>query len=141
VYDPVGLSPTLDSMQGGNRMPKIIMPTLTTRSDTLGVVVKGGAIRNRPNENGVNQPKLELRNNDVSNALTTFDKDNVIVSLPPLRIRKLTPKECWRLMGFDDEDHDKVERAGISNAQRYKMAGNSIVVNVVEKLLKNIMEQ
>jgi len=104
-------------------------------------IVKGGAIRNRPNENGVNQPNLELRKDDVSNALTTFDKDNVIVSLPPLRIRKLTPKECWRLMGFDDKDHDKVERAGISNAQRYKMAGNSIVVNVVEKILKNIIEQ
>ena len=44
-------------------------------------------------------------------------------------------------MGFDDEDHDKVERAGISNAQRYKMAGNSNVVNVVEKILKNIIEQ
>jgi len=112
-----------------------------TRPNTLGVVVKGGAIRNRPNENGVNQPNLELRKDDVSNALTTFDKDNVIVSLPPLRIRKLTPKECWRLMGFDDEDHDKVERAGISNAQRYKMAGNSIVVNVVEKILKNLIEQ
>ena len=112
-----------------------------TRLDTLGGVVKGGAIRNRPNENGVNQPNLELRKDDVSNTLTTFDKDNVIVSLPPLRIRKLTPKECWRLMGFDDEDHDKVERAGISNAQRYKMAGNSIVVNVVEKILKNLIEQ
>lgn len=118
-----------------------IMPTLSTRPDTLGVVVKGGAIRNRPNENGMNQPNLELRKDDVSNALTTFDKDNVIVSLPPLRIRKLTPKECWRLMGFDDEDHDKVERAGISNAQRYKMAGNSIVVNVVAKILKNLIEQ
>ena len=43
-------------------------------------------------------------------------------------------------MGFDDEDHDVVEQAGISNSQRYKMAGNSIVVNVVVKILKNLIE-
>lgn len=58
-----------------------------------------------------------------------------------IRIRKLTPKECFRLMGFDDEDHDVVEAAGISNSQRYKMAGNSIVVNVAAKILKNLIEQ
>ena len=39
-------------------------------------------------------------------------------------------------MGFDDEDHDKVKEAGISDAQRYKMAGNSIVVNVIEKNIR-----
>ena len=55
-----------------------IMPTLTTRPDTLGAVVKGGAIRNRPDVSGVNRPNLELRKDDVSNTLTTFDKDNVI---------------------------------------------------------------
>ena len=56
------------------------------------------------------------------------------------KIRKLTPKECWRLMGFDDKDHDKVKETGISDAQRYKMAGNSIVVNVIEKILENLIE-
>lgn len=54
-----------------------------------------------------------------------------------LRIRKLTPKECWRLMGFDDEDVDKSIAIGISNSQLYKQAGNSIVVNVLEGILKN----
>ena len=54
----------------------------------------------------------------------------------PIENPKLTPKECWRLMGFDDEDHDKVKEAGISDAQRYKMAGNSIVVNVIEKNIR-----
>ena len=48
------------------------------------------------------------------------------------RIRKLTPKECWRLMGFDDTDIDKCINAGISNTQLYKMAGNSIVVDILE---------
>lgn len=55
-----------------------------------------------------------------------------------LRIRKLTPKECWRLMGFDDEDFNKVEKVN-SNAQLYKQAGNSIVVNVLEAILKELL--
>ena len=54
------------------------------------------------------------------------------------RIRKLTPKECWRLMGFDDEDFEKAERVPTSNTQLYKQAGNSIVVNVLEKIFKNL---
>ena len=56
------------------------------------------------------------------------------------RIRKLTPKECWRLMGFDDEDFRKAEQVN-SNAQLYKQAGNSIVVNVLEAILKNLLEE
>ena len=80
VYDSQGLSPTLDTCQGGNRMPKIL-------------------------EN--------------------------------LRIRRLTPKECWRLMGFSDEDFSKAEKVN-SNAQLYKQAGNSIVVNVLEAIFKQL---
>ena len=52
------------------------------------------------------------------------------------RIRKLTPRECWRLMGVKDEDFDKI--TGISNSQLYKMAGNSIVVDVLMGIFKNI---
>ncbi len=55
-----------------------------------------------------------------------------------LRIRKLTPKECWRLMGFDDEDFNKAEKVN-SNTQLYKQAGNSIVVNVLEAILTNLL--
>lgn len=55
-----------------------------------------------------------------------------------LKIRKLTPKECWRLMGFDDCDIDKCIAANISNTQLYKQAGNSIVVNVLEAIFKNL---
>jgi DNA (cytosine-5)-methyltransferase 1 len=58
-----------------------------------------------------------------------------------MRIRKLTPKECWRLMGFDDEDFEKAKNAGISNSQLYKQAGNSIVVNVLEGILKNLIKE
>jgi DNA (cytosine-5)-methyltransferase 1 len=56
------------------------------------------------------------------------------------RIRKLTPKECWLLMGFDSTDIDKCIEAGISNTQLYKMAGNSIVVNVLEEIYKRLMK-
>ena len=55
------------------------------------------------------------------------------------RIRKLTPKECWRLMGFNDEDIDKCIEIGISNTQLYKQAGNSIVVNILENILTNLL--
>lgn len=55
-----------------------------------------------------------------------------------LRIRKLTPKECWRLMDFDDEDIDKCIEEGISNTQLYKQAGNSIVVGVLVRIFENL---
>ena len=54
------------------------------------------------------------------------------------KIRKLTPKECWRLMGFDDKDFDKAIKVN-SNTQLYKQAGNSIVVNVLEAILTNLL--
>ena len=60
------------------------------------------------------------------------------VNTRPLRIRKLTPKECFRLMGFSDEDFSKAEQVPTSNAQLYKQAGNSIVVNVLEEILKEL---
>ena len=55
---------------------------------------------------------------------------------PYVRIRKLTPRECFRLMGFTDDDFDKIK--GISNSQLYKMAGNSIVVNVLTEIFKEL---
>lgn len=55
-----------------------------------------------------------------------------------IRIRKLTPRECWRLMGFYDEDFDKAEKVN-SNTQLYKQAGNSIVVNVLEEIFKQMI--
>lgn len=54
------------------------------------------------------------------------------------RIRKLTPRECFRLMGVDDADIDKIQAAGISNAQQYKMAGNSIVVDVLYHIFRKM---
>ena len=83
IYDSNGISPTLNTMQGGGLEPKIL--------------------------------------------------DN-------LKIRKLTPLECWRLMGFDDEDFYKAQKSGVSNTQLYKQAGNSIVVDVLEEIFTNFVE-
>lgn len=55
-------------------------------------------------------------------------------------IRKITPKECWRLMGFSDEDFEKAANIPTSNTQLYKQAGNSIVVNVLEKIFLNLFK-
>lgn len=84
VYDPQGISPTLSTMQGGERQPKIM-------------------------EDG-NRTK----------------------------IRRVTPRECWRLMGFTDEDFDKAKEVN-SNTQLYKQAGNSIVVQVLEAIFAQML--
>ena len=55
-----------------------------------------------------------------------------------LRIRKLTPKECFRLMGVDDVDIDKMQASGLSNSAQYKLAGNSIVVDVLYHLFRKM---
>lgn len=60
------------------------------------------------------------------------------VVTPDMRIRKLTPRECWRLMGFEDTDFDKAQAVPTSDTQLYKQAGNSIVVNVLEAVFKNL---
>lgn len=71
----------------------------------------------------------------VAKTLPTTDSQGV---LDGYRIRKLTPKECWRLMGFDDADFEKAAQVN-SNAQLYKQAGNSIVVKVLELILKELL--
>lgn len=77
-----------------------------------------------------------------SNGLAPTVKENhgtVTATNIDYRIRKLTPKECWRLMGFDDEDFEKAQAVPMSNTQLYKQAGNSIVINVLEKIFKNLL--
>ena len=64
-------------------------------------------------------------------------KRNGIGIINNAKIRKLTPKECWRLMGFDDESFSRAEKV-VSNSQLYKQAGNSIVVNVLMEILRKL---
>lgn len=66
---------------------------------------------------------------------------NSLINAGLLRIRRFTPKECFRLMGFNDADVDILSKNGISNTQLYKMAGNSIVVDVLEELFVELLNQ
>ena len=78
----------------------------------------------------------------VSQTLLCNDSNGVVAnSCRGLRIRKLTPKECFRLMGFCDSDIDILIENGISNTQLYKMAGNSIVVDVLEKIFSELFDK
>ena len=87
--------------------------------------------RGRVQENGNVCPTLMANNQDIykleANELTKY------------RIRKLTPRECWRLMGFSDNDFNKAAAVN-SNTQLYAQAGNSIVVNVLEEIFKQMLE-
>lgn len=86
-----------------------------------------------------------IDNGNIAPTLTTESIPNVLEQFTweidgvtyLIRIRKLTPKECWRLMGFTDEDFAKAEKVN-SNTQLYKQAGNSIVVNVLEEIFKEM---
>ncbi len=79
--------------------------------------------------------KLEVSDREEANAITSIQTDSMVAGF---RIRKLTPKECWRLMGFSDEDFDKAKEVN-SDTQLYKQAGNSIVVDVLEAIFKQMM--
>lgn len=87
-------------------------------------------------------PESETRRGRVqpqqSNTLTTGDNLGVLVNGEPIMIRKLTPKECWRLQGFSDAQYEKAAAVN-SNSQLYKQAGNAVTVNVVEEIGRHIM--
>jgi DNA (cytosine-5)-methyltransferase 1 len=119
VYDPNGISPTLNTSQGGNLQPCII--------------VKGELT-------GPDSKKRVLDPAGISYTMCATDyKDPVKVLTGDMKIRKLTPREYWRLMGFTDNEFNRVK--GISNTQLYKMAGNSIVVNVLEALFRQLFKR
>ena len=92
------------------------------------------------------------RTDGVSNTLSTSTKDNML-AMPELRmedgclvdkdgkryrIRKLTPRECFRLMDVKDEDIDKIQQAGIAKTNQYKLAGNSIVVSPMYHIFRKL---
>lgn len=98
VHSVNKVSPTLNTMQGGDRQPKIAVLGNTSETGYRGHI------------------------------------DN-------LRIRKLTPLECWRLQSFTDEQFYKAKDSGVSNSQLYKQAGNAVTVNVVDYIVKNIIKE
>ena len=131
VYDKEGLAPTLDSMQGGWRQPCIEIKNATKKGYME--AIEGDSINLSYPTSNTRRGRVEK---GVSQTLQCNDMIGVIN--PQMRIRKLTPKECWRLMGFSDEDFEKAVNIPTSNTQLYKQAGNSIVVNVLEKIFKNL---
>lgn len=88
--------------------------------------------RLEPNSQGICNTLTNVQKDNIvlENAITTQGKEIAATIRSTYRIRKLTPKECWRLMGFSDEDFRKAESVN-SNTQLYKQAGNSIVKNVL----------
>lgn len=130
IWDINGLSPTLDTMQGGYRQPCIPIKNATK---------KGYVEANVGDSINLEQPNSKARRGrvgkGVAQTLTTSCNQAVV---EPFKIRKLTPLECWRLMGFDDDDCIKASEVN-SNTQLYKQAGNSIVVNVLYYIFKQML--
>ena len=125
VYAQEGKAPTLTTMQGGHREPKVAV---------------GRIVNRRLDEHGTRKDdqldlpftrQLEVRDDEKSNCLTTVQKDNVLVSKDMWR--KLTPLECERLQTLPDNYTNHV-----SNSQRYKMIGNGWTVDVIAHILKGI---
>ena len=123
VYDESGLSPTLNTMQGGGREPKVLVEPCLTPD------------RVKKRQNG-----RRFKNNDEpSFTLTAADRHGILLSNGKTYvIRKLTPLECWRLQGFTDEQFYKAKQAGVSNTQLYKQAGNAVTVPVVEAIAEKL---
>lgn len=160
VYDPEGLSPTLNTMTGGGREPKIINPLKGKTNNgwhfEQGVFSEKGISRALKTRGGSgNIPKLAIpvitpdrinkrqngrrfkEDGDPMFTINTVDKHGILIKKPTvgdsedLRIRKLTPRECWRLQGFPDWAFDKAQEVN-SNSQLYKQAGNSVTVPLME---------
>ena len=165
VYSTEGISPTLVTMQGGRQEPKITEPQIEqftngdglshcidanyTKGTAPGNVGKGRRTHVVEEVRPVLTPdRIEKRQNgrrfkedgEESFTLTAQDRHGVAIGQHPrYRIRKLTPRECFRLQGFPDSEFDKLVTAGISNSQLYKMAGNAVTVNVVEAIAKRLI--
>jgi DNA (cytosine-5)-methyltransferase 1 len=124
VWDKEALSPALMTAQGGNREPMVLddeSKPLNEEADGTCRTIKS-------------QYQQTSRAN--SKRQSTFGATGVQNGL---RIRKLTPKECFRLMDFTDEQFERAEKV-CSNSRLYMQAGNSIVVNVLYHIFKQMME-
>ncbi len=161
VYDISGCSPTLNTCSGGGHEPKVITGIdksynnpkfidtancITSREDRGisnrksegAAVLKIGNIN--PSGNGMNGSVYS--EDGLLPTITTNKGEGSKVAILPvtnnIRIRKLTPRETFRLMGFSDRDFDVAQNAGISNSQLYKQAGNSIVVDVLYYIYREL---
>ena len=122
VWNKEGLAPTLDTMQGGYIQP---------------LIAEGKFICEQRTDEG-----LRFFKDNICGTTRTInsggDKRVIELNEYEFRIRKLTPRECFRLMGVGESNIDKIQATGISNTQQYKLAGNSIVVPVLEGIFRNL---
>ena len=105
------------------------------------VLVGGVGEKNSNNNSQYYQQNRIYDAENIALCLSTNQQTNPYYqkrNMENVRIRKLTPKECWRLMGFSDEDFDKAKEVN-SDTQLYKQAGNSIVVDVLEAIFKEML--
>ena len=129
VFDKEGISPTLNTCQGGGLQPCVSI-------DLPAIAASRGRL-----EGEKNIQRLEFKKDGTSNTITTVAKDNYLVTndekYEEIRIRKLTPLEFWRLMGIDDKDFYKARKVN-SDSQLYKQAGNAIVVDVLAAIFMQL---
>ena len=119
VYSEEGLSPTIHTCQGGNTEPKVATYSPYVNKKYEEFIEENGYVPemfNPYNKSEITDvaPTLTAQGDSITKSGTVLKKEN-------FKIRKLTPKECWRLMGFDDEDFEKAEKVN-SNTQLYKQA-------------------
>ncbi|HFI0103542.1 TPA: DNA cytosine methyltransferase [Streptococcus suis] len=163
-YDPNGIAPTIRTMQGGGLEPKIAIKEATTKGyseatvgDSINLSHPNSATRRgrvgkqmantllTGEEQGVVVYDFYNRNtkNEVGTLTASGHQGNTKAGtfgiLDGIRIRKLAPRECWRLQGFPDWAFDRAQAVN-SNSQLYKQAGNSVTVNVIEAIARRLEE-
>ena len=130
VYETDGISPTIRAYQGGGLEPKIRVKEATAQGYAEAEI--GGSVN-------LAHPNSKTRRGRVgkgqANTLLTGESQGLVT--PDFRIRKLTPRECWRLQGFPDWAFDRAQEVN-SNSQLYKQAGNSVTVNVIAAIAKEL---
>ena len=135
VYDKMGISPTLNTCGGGGLQPLVVIEKqIKEIGNIANSKVWESPMAYRVYDPEGISPTLIANPAGGARQPITINKENNM----EYRIRKLTPRECWRLMDFPDWAFDKAKDAGVSNGQLYKQAGNSICVGVLEKIFENL---
>lgn len=130
-----------------NKTNNQIMSTLKTNPQQIGICVGDNmkpieeypSIIQKQGDRGTNNYSVNSKTSYTIPANPMSDRGQQVVEDNPIRIRKLTPKECYRLMGFDDESFERASKV-VSNTQLYKTAGNSIVVDVLMAIFKELFK-
>jgi len=126
IYETGGVAPTLNTMQGGNRQPFILIPEPTRLG--YAIVKEGDSIN-------LSVPNSKTRRGRVGHGVAqTLDTGMQQYTLVKGRVRRLTELECERIMGWPDG-----HTAGVSSSQRYKICGNGVVSNVVHSIIEKLI--